>query len=193
MSKDFIKVYKNRVSKRLCEDAIKLFNKREELGFVKKRSDFDPARKIDKDDHMLTVGEKLSDPFDHYTDMVLSLESSINDCIEEYYDEFGILTANFPETQQCRALQIQRTSPGEGYHQWHFERNKVYAHRILAWTVYLNDDFEAGETEFLYQAKRIKPEAGSVCVFPADWTHTHRGNQPIDGDKYIITGWILED
>jgi len=193
MSEDFIKVYKNKVSKRLCEDAIKLFNKREELGFVKQRQEFDASPKINKDDHMVTLGQKLSDPFEQYSDMVLNLQSSVNDCITEYYNEFGILATNFEEAQHCRAMQIQRTSPGEGYHMWHFERNKSYAHRILAWTVYLNDDFEAGETEFLYQAKRIKPEAGSVCVFPADWTHTHRGNQPIDGDKYIITGWILED
>jgi len=193
MSEDFIKVYNNKVSKRLCEDAIKLFNKREELGFVKQRQEFDASPKINKDDHMVTLGQKLSDPFEQYSDMVLNLQSSVNDCITEYYNEFGILATNFEEAQHCRAMQIQRTSPGEGYHMWHFERNKSYAHRILAWTVYLNDDFEAGETEFLYQAKRIKPEAGSVCVFPADWTHTHRGNQPIDGDKYIITGWILED
>jgi len=193
MSEDFIKVYNNKVSKRLCEDAIKLFNKREELGFVKQRQEFDASPKINKDDHMVTLGQKLSDPFEQYSDMVLNLQSSVNDCITEYYNEFGILATNFEEAQHCRAMQIQRTSPGEGYHMWHFERNKSYAHRILAWTVYLNDDFEAGETEFLYQAKRIKPEAGSVCVFPADWTHTHRGNQPIDGDKYIITGWILEN
>jgi hypothetical protein len=62
--------------------------------------------------------------------------------------------------------------------------------RVLVWTVYLNDNFDAGETEFLYQQYRYKPKRGDVVIFPAAFTHTHRGNPPINGTKYIITGWI---
>jgi hypothetical protein len=54
----------------------------------------------------------------------------------------------------------------------------------------LNDNFEAGETEFLYQQYRYKPKMGDVIIFPAAFTHTHRGNPPIGGTKYIITGWL---
>ena len=57
--------------------------------------------------------------------------------------------------------------------------------------MYLNDIDEAGETEFLYQNKRISPKQGRVLMWPADWTHSHRGNPPIGKeDKYILTTWL---
>jgi hypothetical protein len=59
------------------------------------------------------------------------------------------------------------------------------------WTIYLNDVPESGETEFFYQRRLIRPQAGSLLVAPAGFTHTHRGNTPKGGDKYIATSWVL--
>ena len=56
--------------------------------------------------------------------------------------------------------------------------------------LYLNDVKEGGETEFLYQHKRYQPKEGTLLIFPAGFTHTHRGNPPISNDKYIVTGWL---
>jgi len=56
--------------------------------------------------------------------------------------------------------------------------------------LYLNDNFEGGETEFIYQKDRIKPRKNRLLIWPAAYTHVHRGNPPINGDKYIITGWV---
>ena len=64
-------------------------------------------------------------------------------------------------------------------------------HRVLLWTIYLNDAFDEGETEFLYQGRSIVPKTGSLLVAPAAFTHTHRGNKPRGGDKFIATSWIL--
>jgi hypothetical protein len=30
-----------------------------------------------------------------------------------------------------------------------------------------------------------------MLIFPAGFTHTHRGNRPESNDKYIITSWVL--
>ena len=62
--------------------------------------------------------------------------------------------------------------------------------RILTWTLYLNDVNEGGETEFLHQSLRIKPKQGTIVVWPAGFTHIHRGNPPLSGEKYIVTGWV---
>ena len=59
--------------------------------------------------------------------------------------------------------------------------------------VYLNDVEEGGETEFLYQSRRIKPKQGTMVICPASFTHTHRGNPPLKGNKYMINGWIEFD
>ena len=64
------------------------------------------------------------------------------------------------------------------------------AMRFLVLFVYLNDVEEGGETEFLYQKCRFKPEKNTMLVWPAQFTHVHRGNPPLSNDKYIITGWV---
>lgn len=92
-------------------------------------------------------------------------------------------------------LQRYRADRG-GYPYWHCELYPRHPdaetlHRTLLWTLYLNDDFEAGQTEFLYQRRSITPRAGSLLVAPAAFTHTHRGNMPVGRDKYIATSWIL--
>ena len=55
--------------------------------------------------------------------------------------------------------------------------------------VYLNDDFKGGETEFLYYKRREQPEKGKLLLWPAGYTHTHRGGMVLEGNKYVITGW----
>ena len=56
--------------------------------------------------------------------------------------------------------------------------------------MYLNTVEEGGETEFLYLAKRFKPVRGRVLIWPAGFTHVHRGNPPLTGEKYIATSWL---
>ena len=64
-------------------------------------------------------------------------------------------------------------------------------HRTLLWTIYLNDGFVNGETEFSHQQRKIVPHTGALLIAPAAFTHTHRGNMPKSGNKYIATSWVL--
>jgi len=95
------------------------------------------------------------------------------------------------------SINIQRyTANKGGYPYWHCELYPKDAvcdtlHRAVLWTIYLNDDFSEGETEFLYQHKKIQPKTGSLLIAPTAFTHTHRGNKPVNGDKYIATSWVL--
>jgi hypothetical protein len=94
-------------------------------------------------------------------------------------------------------INLQKYLAGSGgYPHWHSEMypdvgRAEALHRVLLWTVYLNDVPQAGETEFYYQKRAIKPQAGALLVAPAGFTHTHRGNTPVGGDKYIATSWVL--
>ncbi|WP_115716928.1 2OG-Fe(II) oxygenase [Gallaecimonas mangrovi] len=83
-----------------------------------------------------------------------------------------------------------------GYPHWHSEvfpqlPHNEPLHRVLLWMYYLNDVAEGGETEFFYQRHRVKPKKGRLVIAPASFTHTHRGNAPLSGDKYIITSWVM--
>ena len=84
---------------------------------------------------------------------------------------------------------IQQTLPGEGYHLWHCEWDADYSKRVLAYALFLNDVDEGGELEFLHQGIRIKPRKGDFLIWPAYFTHLHRGNPPLDDAKWIVTGW----
>lgn len=87
---------------------------------------------------------------------------------------------------------MQRTNPGEYYH-WHIDGGShEFAYRQLVALWYLNDvPGPGGETEFLYQDVKIKPEAGKLILFPPFWTHEHRGVTLQQGVKYVATTWIV--
>ena len=95
------------------------------------------------------------------------------------------------------AINVQKYSKSlGGYYYWHSE---IYPrdpaaetlHRVLLFMFYLNDVERGGETEFLYQERKLKPTSGTMVIAPAGFTHTHRGNVPESHDKYILTSWIL--
>jgi len=91
-------------------------------------------------------------------------------------------------------MQIQKYTGDDGYYAWHYENyieDEKMNQRQMAFMWYLNNVEEGGETEFKFQNIKIKPEVGKNVIFPAFWTHTHRGNPCSLGQKkYIITGWI---
>jgi hypothetical protein len=108
-----------------------------------------------------------------------------------------ILRAVVAKVFRPGSINLQKYLGDEGgYPRWHCElapnRDRFESlHRTLLWTVYLNDTFAEGETEFLYQERKIAPQTGSLLIAPTAFTHTHRGNKPKGGDKYIATSWIL--
>ena len=94
-------------------------------------------------------------------------------------------------------VNLQWYGAGEGgYPYWHCELypragDGETLHRHLLWTVYLNEGFAGGETEFLFQQRKVAPRTGDLLIAPTAFTHTHRGNRPEGGDKFIATSWIL--
>jgi hypothetical protein len=86
---------------------------------------------------------------------------------------------------------VQHYLPGKHYSAWHCENNgePLFRYRHLAFMTYLNDVTDGGETEFLYQTTKVRPEKGLTLIWPAHWTHTHRGLPSPTQDKYVTTGW----
>lgn len=112
----------------------------------------------------------------------------LNKCLEMYLDKYPSIASH---QLSSRMIKVQKTPPKGGFHTWHCEQRGLRdTMRVLTWTIYLNDmpDGEA-ETEFLEYGIKVAPKKGTVCIFPAAWTHTHRGNAVYSHDKYIATGW----
>ena len=63
--------------------------------------------------------------------------------------------------------------------------------RFLAFLFYLNDNFEGGNTEFRLPDKHvIKPEQGSVLMFPPTWQYPHEGKPVESGVKFIMSTYL---
>ena len=89
-----------------------------------------------------------------------------------------------------RRYNIQKYDGEEdGYKVWHCEHDPspLPSLRILAWMYYLNDA-QSG-TEFMHYPT-IRGKMGRLVMWPAFWTHLHRGELPNKGLKYIMTGWV---
>ena len=118
------------------------------------------------------------------------LNQKLWECFGEYARVFGTLNNSGPYTSVHQ--KVQKTPAGGGYHVWHCENSSMtsMSSRAMVWMFYLNDDYKGGETEFLYYKKRVQPEQGKLLIWPAGYTHAHRGNMVLEGMKYIVTGWI---
>ena len=113
---------------------------------------------------------------------------SLNNCLKEYIKKYKISVSG---DLHSWLFKVHRVKEKQGYHVWHCE-NPVYEvrDRFLAYMTYIQAPQEGGETEFLFQSKRIEPVVGRTLIWPAGFTHIHRGLPPLDGEKMYITGWF---
>jgi len=110
-------------------------------------------------------------------------------CIGKYIETFKFCHYSVP-WGLIERIKIQHYKPSEAFFTWHSERANAKDSRYLVFMTYLNDVEDGGETEFYYQELKIKPKKGLTLIWPADWTHTHRGVPSNTQEKYIITGWL---
>ena len=171
-----IGVYENAVSDEWCDKIINYFESN--INKAKARNEEGGSSLGVRDTHLYLSDEKIINEFNTYFSKIFSL--------------YNYKYTNIPQPLKINNYKIQKTLPTEGFHPYHIEHGDVppSLFRVAAYTVYLNDVEEGGETEFLYQLKRIKPKKGTICIFPAAYTHVHRGNTPFSGEKYIMTGWL---
>jgi hypothetical protein len=187
---DFIGIYENAYSPEYCQRAIRHFELLAETGATQDRLQAEGLHKLNKDDEMLfMLGESG-----------ISMSASRQLSSEfftpfwaKYYEDYSYKYSSLREsgTHKCYAYNMQKIRVGGGYHMWHYESMaREVANRVLVFMLYLNDVQDGGETEFLYQHKRVQPKQGTLVIWPAGFTHTHRGNPPLSNDKYIMTGWL---
>ena len=193
MIDNFIGVFDNALSKEHCEELIKVYEDSVELNYAISRKDMG-KEKIYQDNNLVFVSSKTYVKDDIFFDAVQPpVQQFVNlawTSYEEYAKKYGVLTS-LASHRFYDSVKIQKTKPSEGYHVWHCEHdNRKNGSRLLLVMVYLNDVEEGGETEFLYQSRRVKPKQGTMVICPSSFTHTHRGNPPLTGDKYMINGWI---
>lgn len=187
---NFIKCYEQVITDEECKKTIEQFECLVEGGFAVNRQKSENVAKDVKEDLSCSFTDLL---INNFVDCVAMhpVTEKLNEYMSLYETGlFGTLdSAMFPCGQS--GVKVQKTDPSQGYHVWHCEnsslRNKG---RFLTWILYLNTIEEGGETELIHLSERISPVAGRLVIFPAGWTHAHRGNPPLTKSKYIMTGWM---
>lgn len=193
--KDFIGVFSDVYQDGFCEHLIAEFDRNQSFGAGTDRQNGEGAEKHRKNDYQIFSNGKnlVFDSFngDNTIDLFFG---GLQRCFEAYSKEYSVLR---DIKVNCSSMKMQKTSTGGGYHVWHGEQgNGEQASRSLVYMLYLNSlSSEAnGETEFLYQQRRINPTQNTMVLWPAAFTHAHRGN-PVYGDnsKYVVTGWFYNE
>jgi hypothetical protein len=190
--KDFIGSYNNIYVDGFCSHMISEFERFREGGHCGNRQSSEGAAKTKKQDEFLFLNLKNHHPSTFNDQSCISIFfDGLQRCFADYVSEYDTLNGL---NIKCTSIKLQKTVPGAGYHVWHGEQgNDEAANRVLTYILYLNtlDNNAAGETEFLYQRLRFPPQENTMLIWPAAFTHTHRGNV-VHGDKskYIITGWF---
>ena len=89
-------------------------------------------------------------------------------------------------------LRFYRYDPGQQF-RYHFDgsfRSKNGTQSLLTFMIYLNDEFEGGNTSFLNSEKTIvKPETGMMLAFRHEIMH--EGAEVLSGRKYVLRSDVM--
>jgi prolyl 4-hydroxylase len=96
-------------------------------------------------------------------------------------------------------LQVLRYSPGQQYRPHLDALPTGDNQRILTMLVYLNEDYEGGETHFTRTGLRFAGSAGDALLFRnatsdglPDEMAQHAGLPVVRGEKYLASRWIRQ-
>lgn len=109
--------------------------------------------------------------------------NKVEEAIEWYREHYGIPSRLYHEPYTILKYNYQQE------YKAHFDGTTQTA-RAVSVVIYLNDDYEGGEIEFPNFNFKIKPEAGTMIVFPSNYAYTHIAHPVISGTKYAIVTWL---
>ena len=182
---DYFGIYDNALSEYECKLLIDLFEKsRQQPGkiFFKGSSHASVNYDHKKDTELIET------KFSNGTQISNIVNCQLIKCIEYYKKDYPELIYNAPWKYEDPYNFQKYDGEDEGYKTWHCEHGPgKSSERIMAWMFYLNDA-KCG-TEFL-NYPTVQAKRGRCVIWPAFWTHVHKGQLPNIGLKYILTGWI---
>ena len=123
-----------------------------------------------------------------------------NPILQNIHNQFNLLllAASVP---YARRHSVERELWHEDYSILKYSNGEEYlAHydgstdtgRAISALVYLNSDFEGGETEFVHFGIKIKPQPGMLVLFPSNFAYRHVAHPVISGTKYGLVTWIRD-
>ena len=209
---NLIEVYENILPKEFCEYIIKTYEDNKELHYPGRLGSGNVVPKIQKstDANLLHLLDKVPGI---KPQILAGIRQSLDQSLVKYFKKYhptgdpGFLEVlekpdedvlNYLRSRYSfftKAIPMKKYDKQDGgYHAYHEDNgwSEVDMSKVLVCMFYLNDVKEGGETEFLHQKYKVSPTQGSLVIFPAYFTHLHKGHIPISNDKYILNIWLLK-
>lgn len=139
-------------------------------------------------------------PYESEVDLLLA--RSVNGVLKAYIEHLNLtipyqddyVVSNFLADQlQSEQYQINKYTEGQQY-VWHCDqgtdavnRPGIFARQFSS-VIYLNDDFDGGETEFVFG--HIVPKKGWSVIFPSNFMYVHTARPVRNGTKYACASWL---
>lgn len=115
-----------------------------------------------------------------------SLYNSLDSAWEHYSNELYPWAGRVAKSEE----------PGDGVLRYEQDGGHLPAHqdlgvssRMVSTVSYLNDNYTGGEIEFQHSGVRIKPEAGSIVIFPSNYLCVHEVMPITSGTRYSMPHW----
>jgi len=179
----YIRVYDGALSAELCQKLIASFGALQNYQRYNGRK---LRRSLDDSEWTELNITRLSDAG------FLQVFRSLIDAALERYNRDVRLAIPIPNTAATADLLMKRyRTGGAEKFQLHFDAIQHVANRYLVMLWYLNDVEVGGETRFPQLEFSVRPQAGSMLVFPPYWMYQHEGIAPVSGDKYILSTYLL--
>ena len=185
---DFIGVYDKVTSSKMCKKIIDFFEDNKDL-HIRGRYALGGNVGIAVDP---SIKDSIDIALEFNVDTIPSIiiAKVLNSYTRLYIDTFNS-TEIVDEFSVDMGYNLQKYNPGQGYHLLHCENSGIGSNRVLAWTLYLNTVTDGGGTYYPEYKKTIDAVEGRLCIFPAFWTHAHKGIVSNTETKYIATGWYV--
>jgi len=127
--------------------------------------------------------------FDVFSDLNSVVLGNFVNILDQYREDVQLHKSQWPEHFGWEELRMKRylCDTDEQFHMHVDVSNIESAKRFLIMLIYLNDDFDAGETEFPLFGEKVYPTKGTLVMFPPFWTHKHAARPPKNGHaKYTL-------
>ena len=150
---DFIGIWDNNVDENICKELIKYYDWTIENNYnIDPNIDGDHEHLIDREDEAIFIGS--SSP--QYPDNLCNQYwGCLEQCVQEYMTKYRIQIVGVLHSWMFK---VHKVKEKQGYHVWHYENGGYEVRdRFLVFQTYLQAPSEGGETEFLFQSKKIDP------------------------------------
>jgi len=157
----YITLYRDALSKADCENLIAKFEKhtechRRETAYGK------------EDGWHMQFTQIVLPHHEVFSRETEKLKSVLLSAIAAYRKEHGIQPYQWPEKFRLEPIRMKRYLPNsDDRFDSHVDvSDYASARRFLVVFIYLNDDFEGGETDFTQFNVKVRPKQGNIVLFP---------------------------